>query len=86
MEDKNTQLLLNLRRIKQSGYQLQQEESAMDYVELMLEYIGDPSPELRDELIYMTFCKWIVEKEYIQEDELRYILSVLIEEGYGDDK
>jgi hypothetical protein len=82
MCSKREQLLSDLRRIQKNQYQLDEGEKAFDHIPLMLEYIGDPDPELRDELIYSVLCEWICEKEYFSDDELLYILSVIIDEDY----
>jgi len=76
------QLISDLRRLQKNQYQLAGGEKAFDYIPLMLQYIGDPDPELRDELIYSTLCEWICEKEYFSEDELLYILSVITNENH----
>jgi hypothetical protein len=73
------QLLLDLRRIAKNNYSLAEGESAEQYIGPMLKHIGDTDPELRDELIYETFCEWICEKAYFRDDYLRQLLSVLLD-------
>jgi hypothetical protein len=51
------QLIIDLQRIEKNDYELSSGEQLKDYVKLMLENIGDPLPELRDDLIYSTFYK-----------------------------
>ncbi len=75
-------LLLDLRRIAENGYNLPDGESVHEYVDMMLLYIGDADPELRDDLIYSTFCEWICEKEYFSDEDLKYILNILIDENH----
>lgn len=82
MSNEREQLLLDLKRIGENEYELSEGEKAWDYVPSMLKYIGDTDSELRDDLIYSTFCEWIFEKEYISKEELRRILSVLIDENH----
>ncbi len=78
MQDRE-HLLLDLRRIAKNNYLLAEDESAEQYMEPMLKYIGDTDAELRDELIYETFCEWICEKAYFQDDKLRQMLQVLLD-------
>ncbi|WP_373457769.1 DUF2785 domain-containing protein [Paenibacillus wynnii] len=74
--------MIDLQRIEANNYHLNEGEIMWDYVNLMLQYIGDPQSELRDELIYPTFYKWIIEQQQFSEVELRSILSVLLDEQH----
>lgn len=76
------QLLLDLRRIAKNNYFLAEGESAEQYIEPMLKYIGDTDAELRDELIYETLCDWIGDKAYVQDDRLRQLLDVLLDNDH----
>lgn len=69
--------MLDLQRIEEEHYRLRDGEQLQDFVTLMLQYIGDPQPELRDELIYPTFYEWINEENRFTEAELRSLLTVL---------
>ena len=80
--DEREQLLSDLRKIKQNQFRLNEEEKAKDYVPLMLKYIGDTNPELRDYLIYKTFYKWIIEIKCLREEELRYILFTVLDPNH----
>lgn len=73
---KREDLLCELREIKQNQFELKVNQKAYDYAKIMLEYIGDPDPELRDKLIYQTFYQWILVKEYFSKDELHQILFI----------
>lgn len=81
MEEKE-QLILDLRRIRDNKYNLLEGESTSKYIDLMLKYIGDIDPELRDNLIYETFCEWICEKEYFDEKELKEILTMVMDDKH----
>jgi hypothetical protein len=72
----------DLQRIEEEHYRLREGEQLQDYVTLMLQFIGDPQPELRDELIYPTFYEWITEKNRFNETELRSLLIVLTDEQH----
>lgn len=75
-------LLLDLRRIAGNGYLLEKGEDAQEYLNLMLRHIGDTDAELRDTLIYETFCQWISEKARLSDDALRRILAVLLDHDH----
>jgi hypothetical protein len=90
VDNQKEYLLSNLQRIQKNKYVLDEGESVGDYVPLMLQYIGDIDPELRDDLIYSTFCEWIYEKELFGNEELVNIVDILIDENHlffhiGDD-
>ncbi|SMF83956.1 Protein of unknown function [Paenibacillus uliginis N3/975] len=77
MNKSRAEFMLDLQRIENESYQLREGEQLQDYVTLMLEYIGDPDPELRDNLIYPTFYEWINEENRFTEEQLRNLLTVL---------
>lgn len=82
MTNPREQLKIDLQRIEQNDYELNTGENLRDYVQLMLEYIGDPEPELRDNLIYSTFYKWIQEKHWFSDTELGELMRILLSEQY----
>lgn len=82
MRNTRKQLMIDLQRIEENDYELGRGENLRDYVKLLLEYIGDPQPELRDNLIYSTFSKWINEKHWFSNAELRELLRILLGERY----
>lgn len=82
MNDIREQLMIDLQRIEDDRYELRADEKMWDYVKLMLQYIGDPKQELRDQLIYPTFYSWICEKKWFNDEELRDLLKVLLDEQH----
>lgn len=82
MNDTREQLIIDLQRIEENDYELRSGEQLRNYVKLMLEYIGDPQPKLRDDLIYSTFYKWINEKQWFSDAELRELLWILLDEQH----
>ncbi|USK52866.1 DUF2785 domain-containing protein [Cytobacillus solani] len=82
MHNTKTKLMKDLIRIQKEHYQLQEGEEVQDFVTQMLQYIGDPQPELRDDLIYTTFQKWIFEMNKFTDEELRNLLSILIDKQH----
>lgn len=82
MQSEKTQLKLSLQKIQKNEYELTEEEKVNDYIPLMLKYIGDIDSELRDDLIYATFCEWICEEKYLNKDDLIHILLVSMDENH----
>ncbi|MRN52599.1 DUF2785 domain-containing protein [Paenibacillus monticola] len=82
MSDIREKLRIDLQRIEDNQYLLGEGEELWDYITLMLQYIGDPQTELRDELIYPTFYEWISVRRLFTEVELLDMLSVLIDEQH----
>ncbi|MDN9012903.1 DUF2785 domain-containing protein [Brevibacillus laterosporus] len=82
MNDTRTKLMMDLQRIEAEKYKIREDEQLQDFVTLMLQYIGDPHPELRDELIYPTFFEWINVENRFSEEELRRLLTVLTDEQH----
>lgn len=82
MNNKREQLILELRKIRKNQYRITEEQNPWEYILPMLEHIGDIDPELRDDLIYNTFCEWIEVKEFFNEEQVRYILSVLMDKEH----
>lgn len=82
MYNEKEQLKLSLRRIRDNEYNLGEHENINDYVNLMLKYIGDNDPELRDELIYTTFANWIEEESYFTSEELKSLLNTILSDEF----
>ncbi len=74
--------MLDLQRIEQDEYQLREGEQHQDFLPLLLQYIGDPQPELRDNLVYPMFYMWVKEENRFSGEELRSLLTVLTDENY----
>ena len=82
MHNEKEQLKIELSRIKANEYNLGEGEKAADYLGLMLKYVGDTDPMLRDSLIYSTFVHWIEIKKYFSGAELINILETILQEDY----
>ncbi|PJO41555.1 DUF2785 domain-containing protein [Lysinibacillus xylanilyticus] len=82
MSDIRLKLMEDLQRIEKNEYQLGEGEQHQDFLPLLLQYIGDPQPELRDNLIYPMFYMWIKEENRFSEEELRSLLTVLTDENH----
>lgn len=83
MRKEKEQLKIDLQRIKANEYNLNGDEQVRNYVDLMLKYIGDSDPELRDDLIYLTFVYWIEEKNYFTNEELISLLNKILSEEFA---
>lgn len=82
MSEIRMKLMKDLQRIEENEYQLGEGEQHQDFLPLLLQYIGDPQPELRDNLIYPMFYMWIKEENRFSEEELRSLLTVLTDENH----
>jgi hypothetical protein len=75
-------LITDLQRIEKEHYQLREGEQLQDFLTLMLQFIGDPQPELRDDLICTTFYEWIREEGRLTETELQSLLAILTDDQH----
>ncbi|AZS13291.1 DUF2785 domain-containing protein [Paenibacillus lutimineralis] len=82
MNDTRMKLMTDLQRIEKEHYQLREGEQLQDFLTLMLQYIGDPQPELRDDLICTTFYEWFHDENMLTETELHRLLDVLTDEQH----
>ncbi len=80
--DVRTELWQDLQRIEAEEYRLREGESAQHFISSMLEYIGDPDPELRDGLIYPVFYMWIHKEPRFTDAELSSLLAVLLDDSH----
>ncbi|NQF16304.1 DUF2785 domain-containing protein [Brevibacillus sp. HB1.3] len=82
MSDTRTQLMLDLQRLEQEQYLIREGEQLQDFVGLLLQYIGDPDPELRDNLIYPAFYYWILDEKHLTDEQLRSLLRELTDDTH----
>ncbi len=82
MHDKRDSLILYLQKIKENNYKIKDYDNINEYLDLMLYYIGDKDPVLRDKLIYTTFYNWIVKIKYFEYDELLNILHIVLDKEH----
>lgn len=82
MCNEKNKLIIDLTRIKENDFKLAEGEKATDYLDLMLKYIGDPDPVLRDDLILETFCNFISNKAYFPNDVTIALLDTLLSKDY----
>ncbi|KFN04259.1 DUF2785 domain-containing protein [Bacillus clarus] len=70
-----------LQQIKNNNYAVPEDVDAYPYAQWMLDYIGSPDAELRDELIYSTLARWITDDVFRQK-ELRGLMLQAISPDY----
>ena len=58
------------------------EEERLEAARVCLTHLGSPDLELRDELIYTTLARWIVDKAYFSEVELRDFLQTSLDDQH----
>ena len=76
------QLIWELRTIRENQYRVSGDKNLWELVLVMLNYIGDTDYELRDDLILSTLFVWIDAKGLFSEEQVRYILSAVMDEGH----
>ncbi|MFE4711367.1 DUF2785 domain-containing protein [Paenibacillus sp. NPDC056722] len=82
MDKTRSKLIMDLQRIEEEHYQLRENEQIQDFIILMLQFIGDPMPELRDGLIYPTFYEWIEVQKRFTAGELCEMLMTLTDKEH----
>lgn len=75
-------LFHSLRTFQANGYQPETGRKASEYLPAMIHFLGDPDPELRDELIYSTLAKWITESDFLDSTDLHWLLAKCLEDDH----
>ncbi|MGG2092094.1 DUF2785 domain-containing protein [Bacillus sp. S13(2024)] len=75
------ELKQELQHIKNNNYAVPDDVDAYPYAQWILDYIGSPDAELRDELIYSTLERWITSGVFRQK-ELRGLLLQALSPDY----
>lgn len=70
-----------LLQVKKNEYKVPEDFDAFELTLVMLDYLGDIDPELRDDLIYSTFWKWKDANLYTKE-QLKKIVSIILDEKH----
>lgn len=70
-----------LLQIKNNNYAVPEDVDAYPYAQWMLDYIGSPDAELRDDLIYSTLHTWIT-NDVFRQKELRGLMLQAISPDY----
>ena len=70
-----------LSKIQKNDYKVPEDVEPHQLTMDMLNYIGDIDPELRDDLIYTTFIKWVINDVYNKND-LYSILPIVLDENH----
>ncbi len=83
MTNKRNDFKEKLISVSKNDFNLKEDETLNEYLDLLLEYIGDEDMELRDNLIYTTFAYWIEEKKYFSSEELRKLLNTVLDNNHA---
>ena len=67
-----------LREIKNNDFRSPDDISIFDFTLNMIEYIGDPDPDLRDNLIYEVLDRWIMDGMF-GTDQLSKLLNIIFD-------
>ncbi|WP_178025483.1 DUF2785 domain-containing protein [uncultured Paenibacillus sp.] len=70
-----------LQLIRQQGSFTPSSNAAFQLALSMMEYLGDPDPVLRDELIYSILQSWVIEGVF-QPQQLRQLLSIAMDDNH----
>lgn len=70
-----------LLKIREEFYEVPKEIKPFDLALDMLSHIGDVDSELRDNLIYMTFYKWII-NDVFTKNELNEIVNISLDDNH----
>lgn len=81
MKDTRTELIQKLKRLEEEAYLLREGGRIQDFTDLMLRHIGDPEPELREQ-IYATFDIWLKRDNRYSDDDMRQLVSVLTDDQH----
>ena len=71
-----------LQALEENEFRPAANEVPAELVPAMLEYIGTTDSYLRDELIYIAFCEWILDEELLTKEQLRSLLPVLLDDRH----
>ncbi|ANF97699.1 hypothetical protein [Paenibacillus bovis] len=72
-----------LQTLRSKEFDLEKEDSVTDYIESMLQNIGTVDSELRDDLIYSAFAKWITDGR-ISADDMLHIKNTILDRYISD--
>lgn len=75
MDFEREPLVQSLQKIQANQFQPENGRKAAEYLPAMLQYLGDPDPVLRDELIYSTLAEWITEEDFLDPADFRWLLA-----------
>lgn len=81
MKDTRTELIQKLKRLEEEAYILREGERMQDFTGQMLRHIGDPEPELREQ-IYTTFYIWLKRDNRFSDEDMRQLVTVLTDDQH----
>ena len=78
----NIHLKEQLRGIAQNNYSFSENGKIFPITLDMMDQIGSPDSELRDDLIYSTLATWILRRNLFTFDQLRQLLSIALDDRH----
>lgn len=75
------ELKAKLKEVKKNNYSISKGDSYFNLSRIMMEYIGALDSELRDDLIYDIFCKWILEKR-LSKEQMEFLLKLALDDSH----
>lgn len=75
-------LMAYLKDAEERGYPQPSDEMMPEVLSLMLQYVGDPDPAMRDELIYSALHQWVLKDAGLDEACLSRLLKTAIDDGH----
>lgn len=71
-----------LERIRARDFRIEPDEDVGEYVAAMTHYIGSPDPQLRDELIYSAFARWIYRDGLLTGQQMLALLDTMMDDRH----
>lgn len=82
MKFTESELKESLQAIEKNSFQLSAKDDLKELIPAMLEHIGSTDSILRDDLIYSALAEWISDENLIDNEQLRKILSVILDDKH----
>lgn len=80
--NEKVKLIMDLKKLEEVDFKVNSIEEVTSYLPLLLKYIGDTDPELRDGLIYPALYKWIIVYNYFDHKVLKSIMHIIVDEEH----
>ena len=71
-----------LERIRARDFRIEPDEDVGEYIAAMTQWIGSPDPQLRDELIYSAFARWIYRDGLLTGQQMLSLLETMLDDRH----
>jgi len=71
-----------LERIRARDFRIEPDEDVGEYIAAMTQWIGSPDPQLRDELIYSAFARWIYRDGLLTGRQMLSLLETMLDDRH----